>query len=194
MQGRVSAHYPQDRSAYQLPHGADTARYSFPFVFNARGCRQLCSSIKSVTTLLAVFCCRSIALFSVLFNAVKLVNFPYALILLSVGNNHRCHKRNTCWESTSVAPASGVPSTKAYANNSCPACRSQSRSPVRRVQGTEGGSHGGSNHADWLVTLGEQLGGLQAQMQTTASTSSLQAVQHESKLTLPCCRLHNLVY
>lgn len=63
------------------------------------------------------------------------------------------------------------------------AYRSQSSSPTRRGKGAGGG--GGDEHADWLVTLGEQLGGLQAQMQTTASTSSLQAVQHESE-SFPC--------
>ncbi|KAL0049780.1 hypothetical protein WJX82_009760 [Trebouxia sp. C0006] len=56
--------------------------------------------------------------------------------------------------------------------------RSKSGSPAKRSRGAGGG--GGDEHADWLVTLGEQLGGLQAQMQTTASTSSLQAVQHET--------------
>ncbi|KAL0042529.1 hypothetical protein WJX79_002525 [Trebouxia sp. C0005] len=54
--------------------------------------------------------------------------------------------------------------------------RSKSGSPAKRSRG----ARGGDEHADWLVTLGEQLGGLQAQMQTTASTSSLQAVQHET--------------
>lgn len=64
--------------------------------------------------------------------------------------------------------------------------RSQSSSPTKRGKGAGGG--GGDEHADWLVTLGEQLGGLQAQMQTTASTSSLQAVQHESEpfAYIPC--------
>jgi len=55
--------------------------------------------------------------------------------------------------------------------------------PCKKEQGCwgwGGGGGGGDEHADWLVALGEQLGGLQAQMQTTASTSSLQAVQHES--------------
>ncbi len=60
-------------------------------------------------------------------------------------------------------------------------CRSKSSSPTRRGKGAAGGGSNGDEHADWLVTLGEQLGGLQAQMQTTASTSSLQAVQHESE-------------
>ena len=55
---------------------------------------------------------------------------------------------------------------------------------MRRGKGAGGGGGVGDEHADWLVTLGEQLGGLQAQMQTTASTSNLQAVQHESE---PLC-------
>ncbi|DBA90428.1 TPA: hypothetical protein ACH3X1_003700 [Trebouxia sp. C0004] len=54
--------------------------------------------------------------------------------------------------------------------------RSKSGSPAKRSRG----AGGGDEHADWLVSLGEQLGGLQAQMQTAASTSSLQAVQHET--------------
>ena len=37
MQGRVSAHYPQDRHAYQLPHSADAARYKLPFAWSAIG-------------------------------------------------------------------------------------------------------------------------------------------------------------
>ena len=44
------------------------------------------------------------------------------------------------------------------------------------------GHHGDGDHADWLVTLGEQLGGLQAQMQPTAYNSSVHAVQQESEL------------
>ena len=61
------------------------------------------------------------------------------------------------------------------------ACRHRSSSPVRRSKGGEG-----SEHADWLVTLGEQLGGLQAQMQATASTASLHAVQQESEIPHSC--------
>lgn len=67
-------------------------------------------------------------------------------------------------------------------------CRSKSSSPARRGAGGEGrqGAEGeGREHADWLVTLGEQLGGLQAQMQATASTSSLHALQKQSERTTP---------
>ena len=62
-------------------------------------------------------------------------------------------------------------------------CRSTSCSPTRKAKGAGGGAGGGDEHADWLVALGEQLGALQAQMQTTASTSGLQAVQNESEPT-----------
>ena len=63
-------------------------------------------------------------------------------------------------------------------------CRSAVSNPHRPGRGKAGGGRGspGQEHADWLVTLGDQLGGLQAQMASTASTSNLHALQSQGLL------------
>lgn len=65
--------------------------------------------------------------------------------------------------------------------------KSASSSPQRASRGKAAGPGRGPHgreHADWLVTLGEQLGGLQAQMASTASTSSLHALHDQGMFFL----------